>query len=204
MDHKENISIMGGNNIIDNNTYKSTYIVYLHPARNSELYNKLLSLWNKMKSTKIKNQAIIYPFHATLTSFFQDDVETVIKTCHAIFESDITVNKIIPYAVQDRNNSKNNIIGLSLNASKISQKMDLLLAKCKQLKSPSKNNLHITLAHMFEEKNREKIEKMMNDHEIFDSKLLSDHNKWCIAVWERRVYNNGISGWLQLAEINCK
>jgi hypothetical protein len=154
----------------------SKYIIYLHPNVNTNQYDQLSKLWDHSFSHLTQNSATWYPFHSTLTGFFNSDEPE-------------KISNYIEDLFQDRNNLKCTNIEYNdygsyktiiYNSDYLVSKISLLLNEFKYLRSRSLNCLHFTLLNDI--KQEENITANYLIHKYIDVKKWEQD--WIIIMWE--------------------
>ena len=136
----------------------------MHPAPGTRLYKYLSEFWVIAKrvcgpyGSRYTNDAIKYPFHVTLTSFFRlndqtklteliDIAKTVFKDISSTPVIDSTPYDITPYNVPRGFTHGLNMSGLKLSAPQVTKAIHKLTDKASGygVKSKVANDLHLTL-----------------------------------------------------------
>lgn len=148
------------------------YILYFHPKKGTNKYNQLHKLWDIFEEKKVHNNAIIYPFHSTLSGFFE--TENIQNICRGI-EEIFSVNN--GFEVEGFKFSDNGPLKtINFKCPEIKEKLDKLQSKFNFIRCPSKNCLHFTLCNQIKESDN-----------IFFKKLISENID--ISEWEPMGWN---------------
>ena len=154
------------------------YIIYLHPKQNSEACNQLCNFWESGKQIMPENLAFLYPFHATLVSFFDTDepenVAEYAKKC--IIEVNVKSEQII---------GDNNIKMVSLKSHRVDSFIESVCQNFSYIKSKVVGKLHLTLTHHISQNNIANANLLLQNIDI--SKWTND---WTIIMWNRVPKDN--------------
>lgn len=159
------------------------YILYIHPNITSTQYKSVEKYWyfsNKAlywKNIEV-NTAMHYPFHISLTSFFEsDDINFLISVIERELKS-IKDTKIVDKMVYYKTEKFIGIYTPVESLKNFLTNMNLLIP------TKSYDNLHMTLAHNYKEKDLNIIKKLLTL--ILPLEQWTDD--WLIVLW--KVTNN--------------
>lgn len=185
------------------------YIFYMHPDSSTNFYSSMEKYWLKAKAickTGIKNDAMKYPFHITLTSFFQISDEKTLNSLISSIENKINslsgknlVSDTETYYVPSKSyishytkniaynfsqnfnlNEKEKLFfkGISLNSPEVINMINNLQKDFNFIKA--KPDLHMTLYH-----NVNFWGRQMFENEIISENMNSNTcDKWKFILWK--------------------
>lgn len=165
------------------------YILYLHPDQYTCQYQTLQDYWDlskdKLKKGIIKkNDAMLYPFHVTLSSFFTSSLlereltEEIKKAFSSVNFNEYLISKIGTYTHNLKFYKVKNTIGISLYIPSLKEPLLSLSSKI-PVKDPLTH--HLTLAHNFYPEDENKIQSLINNVIIPLDKW---DDKWCVVLWK--------------------
>ena len=160
------------------------YIIYLHPLPDTIAYMELTDMWSKSPEILTQNTALMYPFHSTLTGFFEtEEVDEIVKAAKEAFVPPEIIDDKIVTDLDIFDNRSLKVISFKSNYCKTS--ITTLLQKFTYLRSPSIDGLHFTLCNSIKQSENDKADALIA--ECID---LSDwiDDKWTVLMW--KVYNN--------------
>ena len=159
-----------------------SWVIYLHPTKKNPAWDQLSSYFKHVRAEAINkklgpNQALNYPFHISLTSFFDSSSEAEIESILDAINEGGNGLKIdeVGYVTKD------NMIVVGIKSDSINNFIESLQEQFPELiESPSKENLHLTLAYQFSPKDYQKIIQIIKQHIDLTT---WDPREWTVKLW---------------------
>ena len=165
---------------------RKKYILYMHPTPESTQYSSLSEYWEKSRKiteSGIQNEAVKYPFHITLTGFFEtSDPYSIINRIGEFSQNVIHEKRpvtTLKLATTYDTSHKTGLMYVGITAPKISKFLGWLKREFPFISTPSQQSLHLTL---FNRVKRQDIHRFKEEMNILPLEDWTDD--WCFALWE--------------------
>lgn len=162
---------------MDKTTRNKKYIFYMHPAPGTLMYKYIKDYWECSKKvcgdngSRARNDALKYPFHVTLTSFFcledESKLQALVEIAKEAF-SHVDENPVISSITYSHPHispkigprSNDNMSGLSIIAPSVSNATFKLVENAKDFYLRKVDDLHLTIYNHTSYKTMERLEKI--------------------------------------------
>jgi hypothetical protein len=170
---------------------QNKYIIYFHPAHGTPMFHAFEKYWNvstkACKMMNIKNVALLYPYHATLTGFFTLDdanVADFVVKFRSIFHN-VGKKTTIPEFSYSKHRFDNGMHCASLRFSHddIEKKIRELQKATENLaKITPKNDLHFSLYYPLNDRDNQLLYETTKNlvDDIFNTKF----SQMSVCMWK--------------------